>query len=168
MPGLSLQLNLTSALIREPLRIDQKPSGCWVACIAGLTHLPHDELYAFCPPNLRELMNARTAAIAEKPDDWWNDERVRTCDDAWCAYQNGVNLYLRSNGWRLAYLGEDVPAGFAMAYGAAARGFDHAVIVLAGKLWHDPHASREGLLDTKPITYETVVPLVDSPAMRAA
>lgn len=145
-------------MMPEPRKLDQVPSGCWVACIAAITHLPHDELTEFLPLDLRRLMELRNAAISERPDDWYDDERVIACNDAWNEYHNRVNEYLRSHGWRLAYLGEDAPRGFAMAYGPAVRGFDHAVVVLDGKLWHDPHPSRDGLLSVS--AYELLVPLV--------
>jgi hypothetical protein len=128
--------------------------------------LPHAELCAFLPPDLRANMQGRRDAMAERPDDWWDDDRVLRCDAEWTTYQNGVNQYLREHGWRLLYCGEDVPAGFAMAYGPASRGFDHSVVVWNGTLWHDPHASREGLLEAQ--GYEVLVPLVASPAMSHA
>lgn len=103
-----------------PIRYDQVPNGCWVACIAGLTSLSHNDLSAFVP---------RDVERAEKNPD----------------YHNSVNRYLREHGWRLAYIGPDVPKGFAIGSGHGPRGHHHAVIVRGGEVWHDPHPSRDGI-----------------------
>lgn len=116
------------------MRIDQAPNGCWVACIAGLTGLDHEELTRLIP----------AVVIDEKSAD----------------YHNAVNAYMRRRGWRIAYVGPDVPEGYAIATGLAARGHQHAVIVKDGKLWHDPHESRAGLISTE--GYEVVIPIIDS------
>lgn len=125
----------------EPTRYDQVPDGCWVACIAGLTGIPHDDL---------------TALVPRLPDGSF-DGSMGT------EYHNAVNQTLRSRGWRLERLGPDVPKGYAIGSGTSPRGMYHAVIVRDGKLWHDPHPSREGV--TALDTYEVLTPLVDSPAM---
>jgi len=109
----------------EPVKYDQTPSGCWAACVAGLTGLPHDQLAAFVP----------------RTDDGCFDGSMGT------EYHNAVNTYLRFHGWRLERLGADVPSGFAIGSGLSSRGVAHAVIVLDGRLWHDPHESREGIAE---------------------
>jgi hypothetical protein len=124
-----------------PRRFDQVPDGCWVACIAGLTDIPHEALAALVPVGVTDGFKS--------PE-----------------YHNGVNRLMRSSGWRLTYIGPDVPRGFAIGSGTSPRGHHHAVIVLDGKLWHDPHPSRAGIPEFE--SYEVVIPLVDSPAMRTA
>jgi hypothetical protein len=128
----------------EPARYDQVPDGCWVACIAGITGLPHDELAALVPKDIE--------AAYKSPD-----------------YHNAVNRYLRAHGWRLAYIGPDVPAGFSVMSGKSPRGLHHATIALDGALWHDPNPSRAGLLppDEDGYHFEVLIPLSDSPAMRS-
>lgn len=151
---------LYSRLACLPLKLDQIPSGCWVACIAGITHLSHVELAAFVPKDLKELLLRIAAEDCEEHKEKLETEmRVK-----WNEYHNGVNLYLRQHGWRLAYLGPDCPSGYAMAYGPGPRGVDHAVIVYDGQLWHDPHESRAGLVEVT--AYETLIPLWSSPEMR--
>jgi hypothetical protein len=108
-------------------------------------------------------MLARDAARDADDNERWGVLETQI-SELWCNYQNGVNLYLRQHGWRLAYLGEDTPAGYAMAYGPGPRGCEHAVIVYNGELWHDPHSSRAGLLEVN--AYEIVVSLWSSPVMR--
>jgi hypothetical protein len=122
-----------------PIRYDQVPDGCWVACIAGLTDIPHDQLAALVP-------------VGPFDDNYKRPE-----------YHNAVNALMRESGWRLAYIGPDVPRGFAIGSGTSPRGHHHAVIVLDGKLWHDPHPSRAGIECIE--EYEVIIPLADSPAM---
>lgn len=124
----------------EPRRFDQVPDGCWAACIAGLTDIPHEQLAAFVPQNVEYKLKQSE-------------------------YHNAVNALMRSSGWRLSYIGPDVPRGFAIGSGTSPRGHHHAVIVLDGKLWHDPHPSRAGIECIE--EFEVVIPLVDSPAMRS-
>jgi hypothetical protein len=38
------------------------------------------------------------------------------------------------------------PDGMALACGATGRGISHCVVYQDGKLWHDPHPSRAGLI----------------------
>ena len=123
----------------ELQKFDQVPQGCWVACIATLTGLPHDDLIALMP----------------------RQEDGRLDESRHADYHNAVNSYLRARKWRLLYMWTDVPKGFAMAYGPSARGTQHSVIVLDGELWHDPHPSRAGLLSVE--QYEIIIPLAKVP-----
>lgn len=120
---------MTCPSLLEPAKITQVPSGCWVACVAGLTGLPHDHLAAFVPRDLADRMKAEEEVGQE-----------------WTAYHNAVNKYTRSNGWRYSTFGPDIPYGFAIGIGKSPRNLDHAVIVRDGELWWDPHPSREGLV----------------------
>ncbi len=49
------------------------------------------------------------------------------------------------------------PDCFYLAYGRSSRGVLHAVVYRAGKLVHDPHPSREGVLEVKEI--HLIVPI---------
>lgn len=116
-----------------PKRYDQVPNGCWVACIAGLTTIPHEQLAAFVPG----------LQVAEGYKD--------------SSYHNAVNKLMRQSGFRLAYIGPDIPWGFAIGSGTSPRGFHHAVIVLNGAVWHDPHPSRAGIEAIA--EYEVIIPI---------
>jgi hypothetical protein len=126
----------------EPRRYTQEPDGCWVACIAGLTDVAHEEL----------------ASLIPRLDDGSFDGSMGT------EYHNAVNSLLRSRGWRLERLGPDAPKGYAIGSGKSPRGLYHAVIVKDGQLWHDPHPSRAGVVELE--AFEVLTPLADSPAMR--
>jgi hypothetical protein len=117
-----------------PTRYTQVPDGCWVACIAGLTDIPHEEFTALVPYHEGRF-----------------DGSMGT------EYRNAVNALLRSRGWRLESVGPDVPRGFAIGSGTSPRGLFHAVIVRDGALWHDPHPSREGLVALE--SCEVVIPI---------
>lgn len=125
----------------EPRRFTQEPDGCWAACIAGLTDIPHDELAALVPRHEGTF-----------------DGSMGT------EYRNAVNSLLRSRGWRLESIGPDVPRGFAVGSGTSPRGLFHAVIVKDGALWHDPHPSRVGVVSLE--SFEVVIPI--RPAADAA
>lgn len=50
-----------------------------------------------------------------------------------------------------------VPAGYSIAVGPGPRGRDHATVALDGRLVHDPHPSRAGLL--RPTHHIVLIPL---------
>lgn len=125
-----------------PGRVTQVPSGCWVACLAGLTDIPHDDLVAFVPN-------------VSVDDALKGDSEFRM---AWTEYHNSVVRFMHQRGWTYASLGSRIPKGFAIGVGKSPRGVDHAVITLDGKLWWDPHPSRDGI---ESITqFEVVVPIL--------
>lgn len=119
----------------EPQRIDQIPGGCWPACLAGLSGIPHEALARHVPADFK----------VEK-------------DEVWTAYHNAIVAELHTHGWTYVDCGTRIPRGFSIAVGRSLRGVDHAVIALDGQLWHDPHPSRAGLLSVT--CYELVVPIV--------
>lgn len=108
----------------DPARYDQPTNGCWVACIAGLTGIPLDELAPLIPAADEGDYEALSRRGAE--------------------YHNAVIAKMHAHGWTLAYLGTRVPAGYSIASGQSPRGILHAVIAKDGVLWHDPHESRAG------------------------
>lgn len=108
----------------DPARYDQPTNGCWVACIAGLTGIPLDELAPLIPAADEGDYEALKGRGAE--------------------YHNAVIAKMHAHGWTLAYLGTRVPAGYSIASGQSPRGILHAVIAKDGVLWHDPHESRAG------------------------
>jgi hypothetical protein len=120
----------------EPTRVDQRPNGCWAACIATITGIPLDAL---------------DQSFAADAGSEWFDE-------------NGTNLYndmqnkLRTHGWRLFHTYGAIPRGYAIACGTSPRELYHAVVVKDGELWHDPHPSRAGLLHVQ--EYQYLMPTV--------
>jgi hypothetical protein len=63
-------------------------------------------------------------------------------------WMEGVYHVLAAHGFEGWHRGPDnPPGGYAVAFGPAARGFSHACVVLNGALAHDPHPSRDGLLN---------------------
>lgn len=120
----------------EPLRLTQVPNGCWVACIAGLTRIPHDQLAALIPDVV--------------------DYDAKQSD-----YHNAVNSLMRRSGWRLAYIGPDSPRHFGVGTGTGPRGLLHSVIVFDGEVWHDPHPSRAGI--EKLESFEVCIPISPVP-----
>jgi hypothetical protein len=126
------------ATTETPARYDQVPSGCWPACLAGLTGIPHDALARLVP---------------DVPT-----ERLVSDDDIWREYHNAINGALHQHGWMYAQLGSRIPRGFAIGIGPGPRGHMHSAIVLDGVLWHDPHPSRAGV--ERLTSFEIVVPIL--------
>ena len=68
------------------------------------------------------------------------------------------HTFLRSRGFiDVALPKERHPDCFYLAYGPSSRGVQHAVIYRAGKLVHDPHPSREGILEVREV--HLIVPI---------
>jgi hypothetical protein len=124
-----------------PRRITQVPAGCWVACIAGLTDIDHDDLAALVP------------ALSEDPQ-----EAEKQMRSAWSDYHNAVVKLMHNRGWSYAHMGNRIPRGYSVAVGESPRGVGHAVIALDGKCWWDPHPSREGISNIT--SFEVVLPIL--------
>lgn len=129
-----------------PIAVDQVTDGCWVACLAGLTHIAHDHFIPLVPKLPGRIMEDR---------------------QLWQEYHNAVVEFLHQHGWTYLDCGSRIPKGFCVAIGPSERGVNHAVIAYDGKCWHDPHPSRAGLL--RVTSYEIVIPILglldlDSPA----
>jgi hypothetical protein len=110
--------------------VDQKPDGCWFACIASLTGIPLDD---FPDPPTKDT-----------------ESDVR----------NVVTKVLHAHGWqlhRLYTIPDAVPRGWAIAGGTSPRNLAHAVVMYDGELVWDPHPSRAGLAAIE--EYEVLVPV---------
>jgi hypothetical protein len=53
---------------------------------------------------------------------------------------------MREHGWTLFHTSTQ-PSGFSIASGPTVRGLLHATVALDGAIVHDPHPSRDGLLE---------------------
>ena len=98
---------------------------CFPACVASITGIPLDEIPNFC----------------ERPEEWFADAM------AWCALR----------GWALSPENDDeLPDGKpCIASGPGPRGKRHSVVWMDGKMIHDSHPSRAGLVDY-PEEFETL------------
>lgn len=123
-------------LNRARTKVMQRPNGCWAACISTLTGIPVGE-FPSVPDDARE-------------ESWWDENGTRL--------RNEITAVLRKHGWRKDSTWTDIPRGFAMAYGTSPRGYEHAVVVHDGELWHDPHPEGGGLLNVS--QYEILVPII--------
>lgn len=111
---------------------ERQRGNCWTACIASLLEVPLAEV-----PNFVQIEE-------DGGQPWWN----HTLD------------YLRDHGHRLKGLahGDEPPGQHYIATGISPRGdgtVRHAVIYLDGELAHDPHFSRDGILN-----YESIYAVV--------
>lgn len=114
----------------EPTRYTQVDGGCWVACLAGLTGIPHEVLSALVPTDMMTRIHADEDAFNQFYDE----------------YRSAVLETIQAHGWGFSYVGAEIPRGFALGSGLSPRGYSHAVIVKDGEVWHDPHPSRAGVL----------------------
>lgn len=119
----------TAVVVWQPQRHWQYRWGCWLACLAGLTGIPHAEL-------AETLQHLR-----------WED-----CESTWKTFSDAVFAMLKQHGWKTyaRFTPEfqydlTPPPGYAIAVGPSHRAYDHAVIVERGILWWDPHPAQSGL-----------------------
>lgn len=106
------------------LPVDQDRFGvgegnCLAACVASLTGFP-----------LQELTDEIAMSEAGGGSHWY-DRFITT---------------MHARGYNVRHDSDD-PPGYAIAFGPAIRGVHHAVVALDGKVVHDPHFSRAGLLE---------------------
>ena len=127
-PIVRLELDLTP--------IDQRPNGCWAACIATITGISLDDL--------------AQPFSGEDGEEWVSSDGV----DRWQQMQD----WLVTRGWSLFHTYGRIPRGYAIACGQSPRGHYHAVVMKDGALWHDPHPSRAGLVKVE--HYEYLMPIV--------
>lgn len=108
---------------------------CYTACLASLTGLAWDGF-----PKAPEARNVATEI----------------------EYLAAIRNHLLAHGWMLVTLGLRAPAGFAIATGLSPRdpALSHCVVVLDGRIVHDPHPSRMAIDLARVNEYEIVVPLV--------
>lgn len=96
---------------------DDSSGNCTQAAVASLLDLPLDSV-----PNFKE---------------------ADTVLGFWDAFED---FLLEQGFWTLRKDSNYCPEGYYLAGGPAERGCDHMVVMHSGKLVHDPHFSRAGLL----------------------
>lgn len=67
-------------------------------------------------------------------------------------WQMEMYRFLAARGLDLE-MSKEAPTGYAMAWGMGPRGCTHSVVVLDGKLAHDPHPDGTGLVAERPDFY---------------
>lgn len=105
---------------------------CYAACIASLLELPLADVPNFCADSSNWLEHA---------DKWLREEHEYTL------------LGFRPRGEGAFYC---IPAMYHIMAGKSPRGVDHAVVAFQGKMVHDPHPTRAGLMAVD--EYEYLVP----------
>ncbi len=110
-----------------------KPNGnCFGACVASILELPVEEVWE---------------AGALDGDEFWL----------------GWKSWLESRGWSFVHILAGAwflpPRGHAIANGDSDRGLPHSVVMLDGKMVHDPHPSGTGLVDGKVETWVILYPM---------
>lgn len=117
---------------------DEKRKGnCVAACVASLFDL-----------SLTEVPHFIDYGIALGDSD---DVHAVSSGDHWWAMMVG---FLAAKGvWpvELGSLSDAEPDELLMVAGTSPRGVLHQVIYRGGELWHDPHPSRDGVLDVQEV-----------------
>ena len=102
---------------------------CWRACLAGLLGLGLEDVPVDCTPH--------------GDADNWRDELRK-----WSVKSFGLSpVFLRIE--HTDTVADFVPVCGCIVIGRGPRGRDHCVLFKKGKLWHDPHPSRDGLVKCK-------------------
>lgn len=103
-----------------------RPGNCMQAAVASILGLGLDEVPHF-------------AALPEDHDD------VRPC---WDAFEE----FFAKRGFEAVFLAyEFCPESYYLASGPSPRGVSHMVVMQDGKLAHDPHPSRAGVLKVESV-----------------
>lgn len=125
---------------------------CWVACVASITQMTLSELKDL----QREYLIYANA--------WYRQEDGG--DDITLEERSGYVRELAKLGWAEVYLERHgvpmFPVSTAIASGPGPRGCDHSVVYFSGKLEHDPHPDRAGLLEVE--SYSMLWPISTPPA----
>jgi hypothetical protein len=104
---------------------------CFAASIASITGVPLDDL--------RPRLGIGSSGTWEG-DVWVPNPN----EEDWFTRATRV---MREYGWEIAYETADAPPGLSVACGLANRGLRHAVVAMDGRTVHDPHPSRDGLIE---------------------
>lgn len=115
----------------DPVRM----GNCVSACIASIFSLPLDEVPHFVEFGL------------EQGDQVGDQVGGVSNGNAWWAMLLGFLAGIGREVVELDSVHEAHPAELVLVAGMSSRGLLHQVIYLDGELWHDPHPSREGVLD---------------------
>lgn len=113
----------------------ERKGNCVAACIASLLDEPLDKV-----PHFIEF------GIAYGDSE---DVHAVSAGNNWWAMMLG---YLAARGWWPVELEKVTDADtheFVLVAGMSPRGVLHQVIYREGRLWHDPHPSRAGVLDVR-------------------
>lgn len=120
------------------LASDPKRKGnCVAACVASIVAVPLERV-----PHFIEF------GIAYGDSD---DVHAVSAGNNWWAMMLG---YLAANGYwpvELEAITDADPDEFLLVAGMSPRGVLHQVIYREGRLWHDPHPSRDGVLDIREV-----------------
>lgn len=116
---------------------DPKRKGnCVSACVATLLGVPIDRVPHFVEYGL---------ALGDEPEDKVSN------GNAWWAMMLG---YFYGAGYELvevAGIGDAEQDEYLLVAGMSPRGVLHQVIYRDGHLWHDPHPSRDGVIDVQEV-----------------
>lgn len=130
----------------DQTRFGRGEGNCWAAAIASILERPLEDFAAF-----HEAF-CLWAAFYEEGRDGECPWEIRV----------GHRVALAEMGWSISYqdnfLEPMIPRGYAIASGPGPRGCDHATVALDGVIVHDPHPSRDGLLEIS--YFEWLVPVV--------
>ena len=137
--------------VTEMQKVDQTEFGkdkgnCQSACIAMMLGIPLSDV-----PNFYDISGKQDDAGIIR----WNDAY-----DKFLAKHNVCRVAFKTfPGWQQAL------KGFYLMVGKSPRGeFNHIVVYKDGALWHDPHHSRDGVLDENEIeVYYPIIPIYAAP-----
>jgi len=115
----------------------QRPGNCVAACVATLLGLPLDRVPHFIEFGIA-YGDAEDSESVSTGNNWWSMMLgFLAGHDLWV-----VELDLVTD----AEVDEPV-----LVAGMSPRGVVHQVLYRSGRLWHDPHPSRAGILDIREV-----------------
>lgn len=118
----------------DPVRM----GNCVSACVASIFSLPLDEVPHFVEFGLEQGDQAGGVGGVSNGNAWWA---------MMLGFLAGKDFWVTE----LDSVHDAGPAELVLVAGMSPRGLLHQVIYLDGELWHDPHPSRDGVLDVQEV-----------------
>lgn len=155
MDGMHQFCHTTAAAPESPTRVDQtilagdpkRKGNCVAACVASILGLPLDRVPHFIEFGIH-FGDSEDVKEVSHGSNWWA---------MMLGFLAGRGLWVVE----LDKVTDADPDEFVLVAGMSPRGVMHQVVYREGRLWHDPHPSRTGVLDVREVLAVRALPGFD-------
>ena len=106
---------------------------CFEACVASILELPLKECVIFT-----DGVDEKSELDQATQKHWWQ------VFVEWALHRDLIPVFILAGDFR-----GKAPRGYSIVSGKGPRGLDHSTVGCDGKIVHDPHPSRAGLLSVR-------------------